>query len=294
MSRFSVLKKIILKHKYRLILTYTLFSIEMLGLLLRPFFLGRAVDDLLEGSYKGLIYLAVSHLVWLVAGTIRHMYDTRTYSSIYTTLVTGMLSRKYHSAEVSKLSAHSTLAREFIDFLEFDLNYVVEAAYSLIGSLIMLLFYEKIVVLLCLIVLIPVLIISYYYGKKMKRLNKMKNDELENQVGIIATRNVKKINQHYANLRKWQVKISDKEAWNFGVMELLVLCVIVVSLLISTSKSWDEGFLAGDIIGIYNYILKFVGGLDTIPYTVQRFSSLKDITRRIEVEGEYFNGMAPK
>jgi len=113
-------------------------------------------------------------------------------------------------------------------------------------------------------------------------------------VGIIATRNVKKINQHYSNLRKWQIKISDKEAWNFGVMELLVLCVIVVSLLISTSKSWDEGFLAGDIIGIYNYILKFVGGLDTIPYTVQRFSSLKDITRRIEVEGEYFNGMAPK
>ena len=294
MSRFSVLKKIILKHKYRLILTYALFSVEMLGLLLRPFFLGKAVDDLLEGSYKGLIYLAISHLVWLVAGTIRHMYDTRTYSSIYTTLVTGMLSRKYHSAEVSKLSAHSTLAREFIDFLEFDLNYVVEAAYNLIGSLIMLLFYEKIVVLLCLIILIPVLIISYYYGKKMRRLNKMKNDELENQVGIIATRNVKKINQHYSNLRKWQIKISDKEAWNFGVMELLVLCVIVVSLLISTSKSWDEGFLAGDIIGIYNYILKFVGGLDTIPYTVQRFSSLKDITRRIEVEGEYFNGMAPK
>ena len=193
MSGFSVLKKIVLQHKYRLALTYTLFSIEMIGLLLRPFFLGKAVDDLLEGSYRGLLYLAISHLAWLIAGTIRHMYDTRTYTSIYTSLVTGMLSKKYQNADVSKLSAHSTLAREFIDFLEFDLNYVVEAAYNLLGSLIMLFIYDKIVVWICLAILVPGLIISYYYGRRMKRLNKMKNDELENQVAIISTRNVKKI-----------------------------------------------------------------------------------------------------
>jgi len=44
----------------------------------------------------------------------------------------------------------------------------------------------------------------------------------------------------------------------------------------------------GDLIGIYNYILKFVSGLDTIPYTVQRVTSLTDITRRIELEAEDF------
>ncbi|MBC7720756.1 MAG: hypothetical protein H7068_01965 [Pedobacter sp.] len=275
-----------LQYKYRLLLTYSLFSVEMLGLLLRPYFLGKAVDDLLEGSYKGLIYLAATHLLWLVAGTIRHMYDTRTYSAIYTALVTRLLARKYQSSDISKLSAHSTLAREFIDFLEFDLNYVVEAGYNIVGSLIMLFFYDKMVVVICLTILIPVMIISFFYGKRMKRLNQLKNDELEKQVEVISTRNTKKINLHYANLRKWQIKISDKEAWNFGVMELMVLVVIITSLLITTGNRWQEGFLAGDIIGIYNYILKFVGGLDTIPYTVQRLSSLKDITRRVEFEVE--------
>ena len=286
MSRFLVLKTIILQHKYKLLLTYSLFSVEMLGLLLRPFFLGKAVDGLLVGSYTGLIYLATAHLVWLVAGTVRHMYDTRTYTAIYTALVTRLLARNYKDSEVSKLSAHSTLAREFIDFLEFDLNYVVEASYNLIGSLIMLFFYDKEIVLVCLVILIPVSTISYFYGKRMKRLNQLKNDELEKQVEIIGTRNDKKINQHYANLRKWQIKISDKEAWNFGIMELMVLAVIICALLITTDKNWKEGFLAGDIIGIYNYTLKFVGGLDTIPYTVQRLSSLKDITKRLEFEVE--------
>ena len=286
MSRFYVLKSIMLQHKYRLLLTYSLFSVEMLGLLFRPFFLGKAVDDLLEGSYKGLVFLAASHMVWLVAGTIRHMYDTRTYSAIYTALVTRLLARKYQSSDISKLSAHSTLAREFIDFLEFDLNYVVEAGYNILGSLVMLFFYDKMVVVVCLLLLLPVMGISYFYGKRMSRLNQLKNDELEKQVAIISTRNTKKITQHYANLRRWQIKISDKEAWNFGVMELMVLLVIIASLLITTGNRWHDGFLAGDIIGIYNYILKFVGGLDTIPYTVQRLSSLKDITKRVEFEVE--------
>jgi hypothetical protein len=42
----------------------------------------------------------------------------------------------------------------------------------------------------------------------------------------------------------------------------------------------------GSLIGIYSYIQRFVSGLDTIPYTVQRLSSLNDITRRIELQEE--------
>ncbi len=286
MSHFRALKQIVLIHKYRLILTYTLFTIEMIGLLLRPYFLGKAIDGLLEGNYKGLIYLAATHFVWLIAGTIRHMYDTRTYTAIYTSVVTQLLARKYKTEEVSKLSAHSTLAREFIDFLEFDLNYVVEAAYNILGSLIILFFYDKKVVGICLLVLIPVSIVSYFYGKKMRKLNQLKNDELEQQVTIIETQNTADIKKHYTQLRKLQIKISDKEAFNFGIMELLVLVVLIGSLLVTTHFSWEEGFLAGDIIGIYNYVLKFVTGLDTIPYTVQRLSALKDISQRLEFEVE--------
>ena len=59
-------------------------------------------------------------------------------------------------------------------------------------------------------------------------------------------------------------------------MELLVLFVIVTSLLLTVDAS-TKTVLAGNLIGIYNYILKFVSGLDTIPYTVQRVASLRDI-----------------
>jgi ABC-type multidrug transport system fused ATPase/permease subunit len=285
MSRFAVLKQIMLQHRNRLVLTYILFSIEMLGNLLRPFFLGVAINDLIKGSYQGLILLSAIHLGWLLIGTIRHRLDTRTYSAIYTSLVTKFLARRYNKSDISKLSAHSNLAKEFVDFLEFDLVYVVEAAYSIFGSLLLLFFYDTSVVLVCLGILLPVMAISYLYGKKMRNLNKQKNDELEKQVDIISTGNTHLIKQHYDNLRKWQIRISDQEAWNFGVMEILVMMVIGVSLLI-TNKTAGSGIEAGSLIGIYSYIQRFVSGLDTIPYTVQRLSSLHDITRRIELQEE--------
>lgn len=283
MSRFAVLRTIMVQHRYRLLLTYVLFSLEMLGSLMRPFFLGLAVNDLIKGSYQGLFLLSAVHTGWLIIGTIRHRLDTRTYTAIYTSLVTRFLARRYGKEDVSRLSAHSNLAREFVDFLEFDLIYVFEAVYSLLGSLLLLFFYDTSVVMVCLAILLPVSGFSYFYGKKMKKLNMQKNDELENQVSVIATGNKHLIRQHYDNLRKWQIRISDQEAWNFGIMEILVMIVIGISLLL-TNKSAGAGIEAGSLIGIYSYIQKFVSGLDTIPYTVQRLSSLHDITRRIKIE----------
>lgn len=285
MSRFAILKQIMLQHRFRLVLTYILFSIEMMGNLLRPLFLGIAVDDLMKGSYRGLILLSAVHFAWLIIGMVRHRLDTRTYSAIYTTLVTKFLARRYNKTDVSKLSAHSTLAREFVDFLEFDLVYVMEAIYSIFGSLALLFFYDTSVVLVCLAILLPVIGFSYLYGKRMRKLNQQKNDELEKQVDIISTGNTHLIKQHYDNLRKWQVRISDQEAWNFGIMEIMVMVVIGLSLLI-TNKTTGGAIEAGSLIGIYSYIQRFVSGLDTIPYTVQRLSSLGDITRRIELQQE--------
>jgi len=253
----------------------------MLGSLLRPYFLGVAVNDIINGSYRGLVVLSSVHLAWLIIGTVRHMYDTRTFSNIYTRLVTSFLTNKHAIKDVSKLSAHSTLSRELVDFLESDFPYIIEAFYNILGSAIILYFYNSKVVWVCFAILIPVVIIAVSYGKKMSVLNKRKNDELEKQVSVIAMGNKAMINNHFSALRGWQIKISDKEAFNFGIIEFMVLVVIACSLIIS-SKIFGSVVLAGSLIGIYNYVLRFVSGLDTIPYAIQKMVSLKDILNRIE------------
>ena len=65
--------------------------------------------------------------------------------------------------------------------------------------------------------------------------------------------------------------------------------VLTRSLLMTVRVSPGAPVMAGTLIGIYTYILKFVNGLDTIPYMVQRVTSLRDIMQRIELEAEETN-----
>lgn len=292
MSRFKILRSLMHLHRRQLLLTYFLFSLEMFGTLLRPFFLGMAINDLLKHSYRGLIILSAVHIIWAIVGTVRHMYDTRTYSAIYVSLVSTFLKNRNSKSDISKLSAHSTLGREFVDFLEFDLVYVIEAFYNIIGSLILLFFYDSSVVIICLAVLIPVVFLSKLYGRRMQFLTTEKNDELEKQVDIISFADNKSLHTHYNNLRKWQIKISDQEAFNFGFMELIVIIILAASILLTYQKSHDE-ILAGNVVGIFFYVTNFAKGLETIPYIIQRLITLADITERIELGVEEAELTAP-
>lgn len=285
MPQLRVLQSIFKKYKLQLLLTYTLFSLEMLGTLFTAYCLGKTIDGLIDGHYNWLVVLCSVRVAWMIVGIIRQRYDTRTYTAIYNSIINKAFNRKYTQADVSKLSAHSSLSREFVDFLEHDLVYVIEAAFYIFGSLVFLYFYDLRVVGLCLAILVPVLAVSYHYGKQMKQLNQGKNDELEKQVDTISSQNMLAVRRHYEKLRLWQIKISDKQAWNFGVMELLSIIVITISLIITQAVS-SAVLEAGAVVGIYSFITYFVKGLETIPYAVEKFASLSDITSRLEFEAE--------
>ena len=276
------LRSVVAMYRWQLVLTYTLFSIEMLGSLMRPYFLGEAVDGLLEGHYRGLFLLSGVHLTWLVVGTIRHMYDTRTFSAVYTTFVTRLLSQPTEDDDLSRRSALSTLARQVTDFMEFDVNYLAEMFYNVIGSMIVLFIYDRWVVAICVAVLVPVIVLGRVYGIKVTRLTHQQFDEIERQVDVIATRDEQLITQHYHTLRRWQIRISDLEAWNFGVLEVFVLVTVAGALLIS-ARTGDIPLGVGAIIGMYSYVLRFASGLETIPYMVQRLGALRDILRRVSL-----------
>ena len=284
MKHSAPIRRVLTEHRYQLALTYALFALEMLGTLLRPYFLGTAVDGLLAGQYRGLVLLSVVHLLVLAVGTMRHMYDTRTFSAIYTTFVTRLLAQPANADELSRRSALSTLARQVTDFLEYDVNYLAEAFYNIFGSLIFLFVYDRWIVAICLAILIPVIVLGRRYGRKVARLNREQFDELEREVDVLGTRDVGAITDHYQRLRSWQIRISDLEAWNFGSTEFFVLLSVTGSLLVST-RTGDIPLELGSIIGMYTYLLKFASGLETIPYTVQRLGALKDILRRVS-EGQ--------
>lgn len=280
MTEFAPIRSVLREHRARLTLTYTLFALEMLGSLMRPYLLGIAVDGLLAGHYQGLLALSAAHLGFLAVGTVRHMYDTRTFSAIYTRYVTRLLAKPAADDELSRRSALSTLARQVTDFLEYDVNYIAEAFYNIFGSLVLLFIYDGAVVSICLAILLPVIFLGRRYGAAAARLNRSQFDELERQVDTIATQDTNAIGTHYQRLRSFQVRISDLEAWNFASTEFFVLVAIAGSLLVSTNRG-AIAIPVGSILAMYTYVLRFASGLETIPYTIQRLGALRDILRRV-------------
>lgn len=121
--------------------------LENLLRLAQPYVLGWAIDDLLRGSYLGLLALVIQHLSHLVIGICRQVYDIRAFTSIYTDLATRLvLGHRRGGVAVSCVAARSALSREFVSFFERDVPVVVFAVYSVVGSLVMLGLYDGLLV----------------------------------------------------------------------------------------------------------------------------------------------------
>lgn len=75
------------------------------------------------------------------------------------------------------------------------------------------------------------------------------------------------------------IRISNINANNNLFNDTINYSLIVIILIIFTILDNPS---IGDIVGIYQYVLKFIGGALTIPHLILRFEYLKDVLKRIE------------
>src|SRR5207249_2346085 len=175
-----------------------LFNLENLLRLAQPYFLGLAINDLMQSSYVGLTLFAAQHLAHLMLGTLRRAYDTRAFTSIYTDLATRLVvGQRGRDVDTSTVSARSTLSRAFVDFFERDIPVVLRSAYSIVGALVMLGFYDLLLVPLCLALMAPALVLNIVYSRKTFALSGRLHNELEHEVEVIDRGNPVDVRAHY-------------------------------------------------------------------------------------------------
>jgi hypothetical protein len=98
------------------------------------------------------------------------------------------------------------------------------------------------------------------------------HDELEREVAVIETGKTEVVREHHGAVGRWRVRLSDLEAWNFGQMELFILVLIGATLV----RICTLGLLPGDILTIFQFLMMFLIGVDSVPQLVQQFSRLHD------------------
>ncbi len=280
--RKTMLGALVSTYKWRMLFTYGLFNVENLLRLSQPYMLGLAINGLLASSYLCLGLFAVQHFTHMLIGCLRRMYDTRAFTGIYTDLAARLVTeQRAQQVETSRVAARSALSREYVSFFEHDVPLMFHGLYSVLGALVVFAWYDGLIALTCIGLVIPASLLNWLYGRKTLRLHKRLNDQFESEVDVIKQGERQAVRKHYGLLRRWQIKLSDWEAMNFGAMEFLIVGLMATSLIRLCGAPETS---AGDIFAVFRYVMMFVLGLDCAPVLVQQISRLRDIGRRMRVD----------
>jgi len=275
------LKKIFTRFKWKILGTFSLLSLENVLTVSLPFFLGLAINDLLDKSFRGLIYFVAADILRLIIGTARRVYDTRVYTTIYTVVASETV-ENHRQKKVGKSATitRANLVRELIDFFERDLTMGFSSLVSVLGAMVMLAIFDLWLLLGCFVALVLILIIYAFSEKRIFNLNRNYNDELENQVDIISDKPKLMVLRHFRKLARFTVKLSDLESINFGLSELVLFALAIVALIISVN---GPNVTPGGIFSILSYILEFAEGIFLLPIIYQQVIRLKEISGRLNI-----------
>lgn len=273
------LDELFARHRLPILGTYALFVIENLLRLAQPFALGWAINDLLGGRTTGLWVLIGQHVLFMTFGLWRQVLDTRVFSRIYSKLATSLIvDQREQGVDESRIAARSSLSREYVDFFEKTIPTSVKVGFSVVGSLIMLGFYDWLVVVLCVALLGPAAWLNRLFARKTRQLSRRLHDQLEKEVDVIRDEDKRGVEDHFSKVAGWQVRLSNAEALNFGLMECFVLGVIVLALIRTCGLPLME---AGDIFAVFRYLMVLLMGLDQVPRVVMQLSRMRDVDDRI-------------
>ena len=268
-------------YRMRISITYSVMLFENIFELLYPFAIGLAINGLIAG--EGIVSLSLFAAIWglqLITATARQLYDTRLFAMIYSEVASSMILRQRDAGKAtSEIAARSVMAREAVDFFEFEIPALVTALITLVGGVAMLFVYNVLAGAAMLLILLPVGLIYRKYGKRSFALTQRLNNRHEREVGAIEDGAYFRVKKHFAALARWRIMLSDAQAIAWTIADFIIFGAVMAVLLVVTQ---EPGIKAGDVFAAMAYVLTIVAALDEAPLLVEQFSRLVDIRRRVD------------
>jgi len=244
---------------------------------LAPLFIGFAIDGLLENDLSALLNLAGLLGALILVGVIRRIFDTRAYGTIRVELGKEQAARAGNGS-VSTTNARLGMGRELVDFLEEQIPQLFGSFVQLGAALIILWSFHPMLFVSALTTGILTLLIYAAVHRRFFLLNGDLNGQMERQVGILSSSSSRMLFLHLLKLRKAEVRISDTEACVYGVMFSVLFGFILFNLWFAAQ---NIDMTVGRLFSLVSYSWEFVESALVLPATLQSWSRLSEITRRI-------------
>ncbi|HFT7526605.1 TPA: ABC transporter six-transmembrane domain-containing protein [Enterobacter mori] len=278
------LKKLAIRHRKKLVVTFLLVVAENVTFLLYPVLAGIAINAILAGeTLNAALYGLMVLCMWFI-GAARRSVDTRTFARIYAGLaVSVVLTQRKYQLNHSAIAARVTLSREYVDFFEMHLPLLITSLSSLFGAAIMLLFIEFWAGVMCFAIVLILLGFVSGYARKNEWLFMRLNNRLEKEVDYVHKAGTATLHRHYSTLARLRIALSDREAWGYLWVGVLVAALFTLTIVWMTRST---GITAGHIYSVMTYMWMFATSLDDAPQLLEKFSQLRDIGKRVSTDDE--------
>ncbi len=272
------IKKILKQYSYRLTFTLLLILFEAFLGILFPLFIGKAIGGILNKDVSGILQLGVLGFFIILIGGFRRMYDSRFYAKIYTKVcreTIKLMPQESHSIKTARLN----MLGEMVRFAEDQLPDIIQHSIGLIGVIAIIAFLNVKIFIGTIIVGLIVIGIYLLSSQKTLRYNSWFNNEMEEQVNVVATNQQSKLHLHLLKLMKWNIKLSDIETINYSVSWLIMMVLLLSSITISVSSGEIE---YGVLFALIMYVYQYIESMVSLPLYYQNWLRLKEIAFRIK------------
>lgn len=275
--------KVMFKENWKMItLSYSLFSINSLLMLIYPKILGNTIDHLIAKDYTYIWYMVGTFILIMFFGYISRIYDIKVFSAIYRKFASNETHKQFESGiETTKINGRLTLMNNVVKFFEFDMIVVIQTILGVLGSIYFLSLVSLPIVGFMILSGLAIVGASYYYSPKLAAMTKLNNDISEEQTDIIGSRKIGYVN----NLLRRGQKIAVKTAFINSKFSLWIQLIVYgsVTALLTYYVMYNK-VTVGSVFSTYRYMFDFCNALLGLPMILTSYINIKDVVKRLEIE----------
>ena len=269
---------------------FGLVVIENVAWIVEPGVFGTVIDALIEkaagttnASYLKPLFIWIGVFILNSgAGALRRSIDPRIFLNIFTTMATEISTNgNRQGLSISKIAARAELSGEFITFFQYRVPEIIEQSITISGAIIAMAFFDWHIALTCFVIIIPLFAMTRLYSNRVIGLQKDLHDNREEAYNVFSTRDPVKVRAYYSTMALAERRIANWGAINFGVIRFFLLGIFLGVLYIAIDL---DDFTTGNIYSIIAYVWTFVTSSEYLPELLESWTSLKDISARIQTE----------
>ncbi|MDE2973528.1 MAG: ABC transporter six-transmembrane domain-containing protein [Gemmatimonadota bacterium] len=260
----------------RLSLTLALVVLEAAGWILFPLVIGRAIDSVLANSARGPYELAILGIVTMGIAVVRRLADSRAYAGIYAALGEEMAGIA-EGTGTSTRTARLGMLREIVEFFENSLPELVNSVLGLGGIMLIVATLNFPVFVGCLAAAAATVALYALTGRLTTRYNRGLNDEHERQVDAVDSGDPGRLGEHLRAMMRWNIRLSDLEAANFGINWVFMIALLVFAVGASVRETAEYGA----VFAVVMYVFQFMESMMLLPFFYQEWLRLREISGRL-------------